>query len=1069
MANNKDIDKILQDIKIKKSSDVQSVANAQSDDTNRLRKIIKSEISSILDADNSTSGIQQQNTINSYRKSEINNEFFSKLATSLNEVPATSNKPEDMPYHEIHTESTSTIPSGTTASYVDEKFVDFFTQSIAVTRQPTSEVVVKRKKHGFFKKKYITDSLTLSIPEEEIEQIKSKDTIAEPIKEKKKSKNKQEQPKSISQNTSLKKESAVGTVSKTEDKKPYIQKEAYTSKSNDVDSIIQAINSKKASSVNIVAQLNTTDNNTQQDNTVPTFEFDIPNIPKVNKEKTVTVSKETTKQIIDKNPKQIINEKISYTETEQSIKNIEDQLQHIIKEKISPVAEENTLPTKKETVHTVIEEHTDVIIENFKPTEEIKSTAVEDVESITEENTKVINQEIHQIVPDKVTQDVEENIENTGYININSITELQNDSISDTQENINKMFSTIETVKIDDNKNENKEKLKRLFFNNNNLDEDDNEEDNAEDDDDFYEEEPENDFITQRFSTNPDEILQELKNFKFTLAIRMALSGICGLVLFYLNMAATAGFPVPEFINPQAQPVIFYVVNLVFYVIAIIGFLPSIANGLTGFITAPTQDSFIVLPAILSFIQLNVLILESAKIDVQRTTIFAGFTVIAFGFNAMGKYINSNTILKNLSLADVPEGINAGYLIDDFEDVKRLSRTLDERYIEILVSRKTGYISNFITGGFSAHTSEKHAKVLSILSLGVSIVCFIITYMLSSDFIRAMFAATGASIFMLPLSHSLVSSVPSSLMQKSLNKVGALVNGWQGIYQLSNTTHVSFDAKHLFPKGCVVLHGIKTFEKERLDLAILYAASIAIEHCDNLRPVFMTVIDNKKDLLFPIESCEYKIGQGYVAWIEHNRVIMGNRTIMEEYDVELPPISLESKYTSEGKKPIYLSVNGKLFGMFVVSYHADNTVKENLTKLVENGKNIILQSNDFNIDSQLLELVYELPEDTVQVLNKNETNLLLNYTQYSESTDCAMAHLDSLHSLAAGFFGADSAKRAASTCALFQIISVVVGAVLAILFTFSQTICEISLLSALFLSIGWLFFCLVRALATKYY
>ncbi|MEG0092072.1 MAG: hypothetical protein RSA20_09640, partial [Oscillospiraceae bacterium] len=282
---------------------------------------------------------------------------------------------------------------------------------------------------------------------------------------------------------------------------------------------------------------------------------------------------------------------------------------------------------------------------------------------------------------------------------------------------------------------------------------------------------------------------------------------------------------------------------------------------------------------------------------------------------------------------------------------------------------------NFISGGFSAHSSEKNAKKIAIFTYLVTFVCFIMSYLASKDLTVAVFTATGASVLMLPLSHTLISSVPSSLMQKALKQVGALVNGWQGIDQLSKTTHVSFDAKHLFPKGSVVLHGIKTFEKERLDLAILYAASIAVEKIDNLRSVFLNVIEDKTDMLFPLESCEYKVGQGYIAWIEHNRIIMGNRSIMSQFDIELPPVSLETKFTSEGKKPIYLSVNGKLFGMFVVSYHPDPSVKDNLDRLIANGVNVILQSNDFNIDSQLLELIYHLPADTVQVLNQNETAL----------------------------------------------------------------------------------------------
>ena len=154
----------------------------------------------------------------------------------------------------------------------------------------------------------------------------------------------------------------------------------------------------------------------------------------------------------------------------------------------------------------------------------------------------------------------------------------------------------------------------------------------------------------------------------------------------------------------------FYLANLVFYAIALIGFLPTLANGVTGFVKASTQDSFMVVPALWCFIQLNVCIFANSGVDSTATTVFAAFTVLAFGFNAFGKYISANTIMHNLRLAEVPEGINAGYILKDVDDVKRLARSLEEKNPEILVSRKTGYISNFISGGFSTHKSEKTTK-----------------------------------------------------------------------------------------------------------------------------------------------------------------------------------------------------------------------------------------------------------------------------------------------------------------------------------------------------------------------
>lgn len=1034
MANNsKDIDKILQDIKSRQGAAKPAAAPSAASQS-RLQDIIKAETAAKSGAVSASQlqqsdakppvEIKEQKTVsadaNRNTAHEIENEFLSKLATALKENPAVSDLVEDEPAP-IEDGKPEKPVSVTAASYVDDKFVDFFTQSIAVQRpESTSEIVIKRKKHGFFKKKYITDSLSLSIPQEEIDKRQQK----------------------------------VAKTSTGELARDFIKNAAKSVKPEtaEIDTKPVLIKPKKGSTIEFDPQPVQT--SFAKPPILPKAENFKGVIPADSKTEPTAAPKADAPKTAAADGKTAENIAAAYTKPAEKPKDAESILA--------------ALKTKKTaTMHTVAVagEKTEAVAEPAKVQADKSTVAAAKAEKPADTATAAVQTETAAAPSETVTDETgyipHIVSDETGYVAVTAEAEEKpikvvpktaaEEKVNRITGDITQMFAHLaaekktaqgDTTEVDVADNEDEEVFEPLVA--------------------------ENDFITQQFSDDPKEIYDELRNFKFTLGVRVAISALCAVVLFYLNFAAANGWPLPQAIDPIAQPVLFYLVALVFFAVAVIGFLPTVANGFTGFFKAPTQDSFLVLPAVLSFVQLNVAMLKSSEINPENVTIFAGFTVVAFGFNALGKIISANTILRNLDLAEVPEGINAGYVVKDFDEVKRLARTLEEKNPQILVSRRTGYISNFISGGFSTHRSERHSKLLSFAAVAVAVVCFAITMVVNKSWINAVFAATAASVFTLPLSHSLISSVPGSMMQKALNKVGALVNGWQGIYQLSETTHVSFDAKHLFPKGCVVLHGIKTFEKERLDLAILYAASIAIEKCDNLRSVFMNVIDGKMDMLYPIESCEYKVGQGYVAWIENNRVIMGNRNIMADYNVALPPLSMETNYISEGKKPIYLSVNGKLFGMFVVSYHPDEAVKENLMHLVEQGKNVILQSNDFNIDSQLLEIVYGLPEDTVQVLNKNETTLLLGYTAYSESTDCAMAHLDSLHSLSAGFFGADCAKRAAATCSLVQIASVVIGAVLSVVFTVSQTIWEIPLTSVLLLGLGWLGLCMMRALATKY-
>lgn len=81
--------------------------------------------------------------------------------------------------------------------YIDENFKNFFTQSVIVTKTPeqTSNVDIKRKK-GFFKRKYVTDSLSLKTPVQDEESTKPKIVKkAEPKSAKKSGSSKRNIPK----------------------------------------------------------------------------------------------------------------------------------------------------------------------------------------------------------------------------------------------------------------------------------------------------------------------------------------------------------------------------------------------------------------------------------------------------------------------------------------------------------------------------------------------------------------------------------------------------------------------------------------------------------------------------------------------------------------------------------------------------------------------------------------------------------------------------------------------------------------------------------------------------------
>ena len=143
-----DIDKILADIKKRKE---QSQAS---------QPVTQQTAVAVADRQPETETAPVKNN----RISEKDKE---KLSQFINSSPAPKTSETLRPAEEIELDTqfaTTDYVSKKSEDYIDENFMNFFTQSVIVTKSPeeTQQLQVKRKKGGFFKRKYITDSLSLN-------------------------------------------------------------------------------------------------------------------------------------------------------------------------------------------------------------------------------------------------------------------------------------------------------------------------------------------------------------------------------------------------------------------------------------------------------------------------------------------------------------------------------------------------------------------------------------------------------------------------------------------------------------------------------------------------------------------------------------------------------------------------------------------------------------------------------------------------------------------------------------------------------------------------------------------
>ena len=564
-------------------------------------------------------------------------------------------------------------------------------------------------------------------------------------------------------------------------------------------------------------------------------------------------------------------------------------------------------------------------------------------------------------------------------------------------------------------------------------------------------------------------VQQDLDRLRLTTAIRTGVSAAAGLVLLYLGLAV-GDSPLPAIgaVDPAVAPMAYLAVNLVLLAAACAVNWRVFWNGIRGLWGAPTPDSVLALAGVGALAQLLVLMMKAETFEADKLTLFAAPAALLLCFGALGKYLMSGVISRNFGLVSTGNEHVAAFRLDDSELCTRLAEGLGEPEPCLVASRPTTLVEGFLRRSFSVRASDRMLQRMSWVLAGAALLTALIALFSKQGLAMAFTAFAGTLCLGGPASATLLAAVPGMLMQKSAARVGAVVPGWSSIEELSGANMIVVGAKDLFPAKSVRLHGIKTFEKERIDLAILYAASVLIAGCDTLRDVFMNIIQGKTNILFPVESLENDPGFGFTAWAGDKRVIIGNRAMMEKQGVEIPSLDYENRYTKGKKQPIYLAVSGRLFGMFLVSYKADEQAAHVLEALNRQGVSVLVKSDDFSLTTELISQLYGLEEGSVKVLSGAERHALAPATEYRQYSPGCMAHIGSFTSFVGGLLAAAGAASAERTSSLVQAAGILVSVVLALLLAFTGGMAALALPALVLYQAAWAVLTLMIPMLKRY-
>ena len=430
--------------------------------------------------------------------------------------------------------------------------------------------------------------------------------------------------------------------------------------------------------------------------------------------------------------------------------------------------------------------------------------------------------------------------------------------------------------------------------------------------------------------------------------------------------------------------------------------------------------------------------------------------MLAFFANNVGKLYMVLRVKDNFKFVS-SKGQKYASKIYNNESVamQMMSGTAADRPI-IAYQHKTKFPSNFLKISYAPDPSEDLASKLAPITTIASIIIAVMYGVVKLSFADALNAFALITAVSVPVATLLSVNAPVRKLCKTLLSYGSMLSGYPSVKQFCDSTAIMIDANELFPAESISLEGIKTFEDYGIDESLLCGIAILKEAQNPIANAFDSVVAETEETLPEVESVLYEDEIGLVGWIKSERILVGSRTLMEKYSVEVPNMEYEEKYTSQGRQVTYLSRAGRLVAMFVTRYTPDAQLKAEMQRAETNGISFLIRTTDYNVTNDLVAKLYDLFYRSIKVLPTGLGNVLREAEDTVEETSRSYLITNGkAASLARAVTGCVKIKHNISLSIIIQLIAVIFGLLVASTFSLYAGVQVMGSLEVLIYALFW--------------
>ena len=527
-------------------------------------------------------------------------------------------------------------------------------------------------------------------------------------------------------------------------------------------------------------------------------------------------------------------------------------------------------------------------------------------------------------------------------------------------------------------------------------------------------------------------ILYELNHNIRKLFMRSLLSGIIAAVVVVLTIV-TRIFPSAICSAVPFAPAAYAILLFILMAASLVLNRVAMLSGLSPLVHIKgNSDTAVAVAGAAGMVQIIVSFFCLGDLNGFHVNYYTVIPMLAFFANNVGKLYMVLRVKDNFKFVS-SKGQKYASKIYNNESVamQMMSGTAADRPI-IAYQHKTEFPSNFLKISYAPDPSEDLASKLAPITTIASIIIAVMYGVVKLSFADALNAFALITAVSVPVATLLSVNAPVRKLCKTLLSYGSMLSGYPSVKQFCDSTAIMIDANELFPAESISLEGIKTFEDYNIDESLLCGIAILKEAQNPIANAFDSVVAETEETLPEVESVLYEDEIGLVGWIKSERILVGSRTLMEKYSVEVLNMEYEEKYTSQGRQVTYLSRAGRLVAMFVTRYTPDAQLKAEMQRAETNGISFLIRTTDYNVTNDLVAKLYDLFYRSIKVLPTGLGNVLREAEDTVEETSRSYLITNGkAASLARAVTGCVKIKHNISLSIIIQLIAVIFGLLVA--------------------------------------